>query len=64
VVADCVNIQKEIGAWMRLQFEQGCEAFTMAPLTRALKWTVEEVQIFLVDVRKDARNKDLHPIYD
>ena len=56
--------QKEIGAWNRLQIEQGLEAFAMAPLNRVLKWSVEEVQLFLVDVRKDCADREIHSVYD
>ena len=49
---------------MRLQFEEGCEAFAMAPLTRALGWTPEEVQLFLVEIRNDVAHKKIHPVYD
>ncbi|KAI8310246.1 putative methyltransferase tdiE [Colletotrichum sp. SAR11_240] len=38
----------------------------MAPLTRALKWKMDEVNVFLIDVRKEINNRDVHaywPIY-
>lgn len=47
-----------------MQIEAGLEAFTMAPLTRALGWSPEEVQLFLVDIRKDCTNRDIHSVYD
>jgi hypothetical protein len=59
-----INEQKEIGAFNRFQFEQGVDAFAMAPLTRILGWSTEEVQMFLVDVRKDVVDTNLHSIYD
>ena len=58
------GLQKYLGQLNRIQIEGGVEAFTFAPFTRALGWTVEEVQRFLVDVRKDCANKDLHSVYD
>jgi SAM-dependent methyltransferase len=30
------------------------------PLTRGLGWSVEEIEVFLVDVRKDVKNRDIH----
>ncbi|KAH7374701.1 S-adenosyl-L-methionine-dependent methyltransferase [Plectosphaerella cucumerina] len=57
---------KEIGAWCYENFSSGLSAITMAPLTRAHGWTPEEVELFLVDVRKDMANRSIHaywPIY-
>lgn len=51
---------KELGAWSRMNLENGLEAFTMAPLTRALGWSREEVTMFLADVRKDLDNRRIH----
>jgi len=47
-----------------MQIEAGLEAFALAPLTRALGWSAEDVQLFLSDVRKDCANKDIHSVYD
>lgn len=55
---------KEIGAWNRLQIEQGLDAFAKAPLTRALGWSIEAVQVFLVDIRQDCGNRSIHSVYD
>lgn len=55
---------KEIGAWNRLQIEQGLDGFAKAPLTRALGWSLEEVELFLVEIRKDCKNRDIHSVYD
>ncbi|KAH7157274.1 S-adenosyl-L-methionine-dependent methyltransferase [Dactylonectria estremocensis] len=57
---------KEIGAWNHENMSSGLEAFTMAPLTRGHDMTPEEVNLLLVDVRKDLRNKEIHaywPVY-
>jgi hypothetical protein len=57
---------KEIGAWCYENFSSGLSAITMAPLTRAHGWTPEEVELFLVDVRKDMANRSIHaywPMY-
>ncbi|KXH65002.1 methyltransferase domain-containing protein [Colletotrichum salicis] len=51
---------KQLG---RIQLENGTtgmEAFTMAAFTRAFKWTPEAVNVFLVDVRNDLRDRDIH----
>ncbi|KAL0939160.1 methyltransferase domain-containing protein [Colletotrichum truncatum] len=57
---------KELGIWNNENMMAGLEAFSMAPLTRAHEWTREEVNVFLIDVRKDIHNRDVHaywPIY-
>lgn len=51
---------KELGAWNLVNIDSGIEGMTMALFTRGLGWTPEEVQIFLVDVRMDLRNRRLH----
>ncbi|PVH70396.1 S-adenosyl-L-methionine-dependent methyltransferase [Cadophora sp. DSE1049] len=45
------------------QLEQMCdsvEAFTLAPLTRILKWSNEETQVLMAKIRSDLRNKKNH----
>ncbi|KAK1545410.1 UMTA [Colletotrichum paranaense] len=57
---------KRIGEWNFHNFVDAAEAMALAPLTRVHNWTKEEVQVFLVGVRKDMRDKKIHsymPIY-
>ncbi|KAI3556241.1 UMTA [Colletotrichum abscissum] len=57
---------KRIGEWNFHNFVDAAEAMALAPLTRVHNWTKEEVQVFLVGVRKDMRDKTIHsymPIY-
>ncbi|KAJ0377305.1 hypothetical protein COL26b_004496 [Colletotrichum chrysophilum] len=57
---------KELGMWQNQSMMEGLEGFTMAPLTRALDWKKDEVNVFLIDVRKEINNRDVHaywPIY-
>jgi len=42
---------------------EGIQGLTITLLTRCLKWTVTEVELFLMDVRKDVRNKKIHSYY-
>jgi hypothetical protein len=45
------------------QMEQMCdcvESFTLALLTRVLKWSIEETQILMAGVRNDFRNRKNH----
>ncbi|KAK1970888.1 S-adenosyl-L-methionine-dependent methyltransferase [Colletotrichum sublineola] len=51
---------KELGAWCLENTLEGLEGFSMAPLTRALGWTREEVNIFLIEVRKKTRDTSIH----
>jgi hypothetical protein len=39
---------------------QGIEAMTMALFTRYLAWSAEQVHVFLVGVRKEIKNKNIH----
>ncbi|QKX57633.1 uncharacterized protein TRUGW13939_04751, partial [Talaromyces rugulosus] len=50
---------KEIGALDYHQFIEGLEAISLHILTNALGWKPEEVQVFLIDVRKDLKNPRL-----
>lgn len=43
-----------------LNYLQGLEGFTLAPFTRILDWTVEEVQVFLAQVRTESTNRKMH----
>ncbi|KAJ4137974.1 hypothetical protein NW754_000378 [Fusarium falciforme] len=57
---------KEIGLWTYENLGQGVSGLSLALFTRALGWTPEEVEVFLVDVRKDMKNRAVHgwwPIY-
>ena len=55
--------QKEAGAWNYLQYIEGLEAFMMALFTRMLGWAPEEVNIFLAQVRKEAKDPKIHSMY-
>ncbi|TDZ32612.1 Secondary metabolism regulator LAE1 [Colletotrichum spinosum] len=57
---------KELGIWQNENLNEGVEGFIIAPFTRILGWTKEEVQMLLIDIRKDVNNRNLHayfPIY-
>ena len=51
---------KEIGRWNMENLLQGAQAMTMAPLTRGLGWEPAEVEVFLIDVRKEIMNCNIH----
>jgi len=52
---------KKAGGLNKLQCLDGLEAFTMQLFTSTYGWTAEEVQAFLVEVRRDATLKGIHP---
>jgi hypothetical protein len=51
---------KEIGLWTMVNFLQGLHGLSMRPLTRGLGMMAEEVEVMLVDVRKDVKNPQIH----
>lgn len=51
---------KVIGLYMRSVIYDGLQGISMGPFTRALKWTPEEVELFLVDVRKSLMDASTH----
>jgi len=54
---------KEVGMYQMVNFLDGLQALTVALFTRALGWTLPEVEAFLVDVRKDIKNRNIHSYY-
>lgn len=55
---------KNIGLFEMVNMDEGLEGLTIMLFTRALKWTQEEVQLFLTQVRKDAKDKSIHSYYN
>jgi hypothetical protein len=51
---------KTLGLWSLANSLDGLEGFTMAFFTRILGWQPEEVQVFLIDVRDDHKNRGKH----
>ncbi|PGH02085.1 hypothetical protein AJ79_07722 [Helicocarpus griseus UAMH5409] len=51
---------KQLGAWTMVNMLQGLAAFSLAPSTRGLGWEREKLERFLVDVRKDVRDRKIH----
>ncbi|OLN88703.1 hypothetical protein CCHL11_01689 [Colletotrichum chlorophyti] len=57
---------KKLGLWTQENFGSALEAMCMAPFTRVLGWNRIEVDVFLIDVRNDLKNKSHHsytPVY-
>ena len=51
---------KEIGAWQLENNLQGLQGWSMAPLTRGLGWSSEDVEVFMIEVRNDLKNRKIH----
>jgi hypothetical protein len=62
LLIDLLREQKTIGAWNLLNVLEGIEAFSMALFTRILGWSAAEVEVLLVDVRKDLRDPGVHSL--
>ncbi|KAL2214974.1 S-adenosyl-L-methionine-dependent methyltransferase [Thermoascus aurantiacus ATCC 26904] len=54
---------KALGAWNLMQAETGFEAGAMALLTRFHGWSADEVRIFTARTLKDARDRNIHPLF-
>lgn len=57
---------KELGMWMLENFSNGLSGLSMAVFTRGLGWTQEELEVFLIEVRKSMKDTSVHgywPIY-
>lgn len=54
---------KEIGAWTLENILQGIQGFSLALFTRILGWSPEQVELFLVDVRRDFKDKNIHSYF-
>ncbi|KAI7763927.1 hypothetical protein LZL87_006309 [Fusarium oxysporum] len=53
----------EIGQYAKLSLESDLVGYSQMIWHEVLKWPAEEYQIFLMQVRKDLRNKKLHPYF-
>jgi len=56
--------ERQIGAINMMQMLDGLEAFTINLFTNILGWSPEQVQLFLKDVREDARKRSVHMIHN
>jgi len=57
---------KHVGAWVQQNMLDAVESLSLMIFTNVLGWSRAEVDVFLVDVRKDLKNRQIHaywPIY-
>jgi hypothetical protein len=51
---------KEVGKYALVAAEMGVEDVMLAPLSRTLGWSREEIQVLAASVRKDLRERSVH----
>lgn len=51
---------KLVGAYYHMLTSQGLEGYTLRLYTHALKWSYEEIQVLLADVRRDMNDRSIH----
>ncbi|KAI9764329.1 MAG: hypothetical protein M1840_008547 [Geoglossum simile] len=54
---------KELGQWIALGTHEGLEPYSLALLTRVLKWDRAKIEALLVEVRKDIRDRSIHAYF-
>jgi hypothetical protein len=54
---------KKVGLFEGVNIQEGIDALSLRLFSGALKWSPEEVQMLLMDARKQARDKDVHSYY-
>lgn len=52
------------GAWNLQNVLSGLDGFTMATFTRIFGWTPEDVELFLVNVRKEMKDIKIHAYWN
>jgi hypothetical protein len=51
---------KELGVWNNENIAIALESLTVAPFTRALGWSIEDVHVLLSSVRRDLNDPRIH----
>lgn len=54
---------KDLGMWSLANMDQALEAATLAPLTRSLGWTKDEVLVLVSQARKVLRDPTVHAFW-
>ena len=49
--------------WNHENISGGLESLSLGLFTRCLGWSKEEVEVFLVDVRKEMKDTKIHAYY-
>lgn len=56
--------EKLLALWSQQNLMDGIQGMTMRNLTTGLGWSPEQVEMLLVDVRRDLKNKRIHSYID
>jgi len=56
--------EKLVALWMQQDLLDGLQGFSMRALVKGLGWSTEEVELLLMDVRKDIHNRQIHAYCD
>jgi hypothetical protein len=51
---------RQVGAWAKEDLLTRLQGLSMAIFSRGLGMSVEEIEMFLVDVRKDINSRNMH----
>lgn len=51
---------KEIGLWTMMNMLEALQGLSMRPFTQGLGWSTEEVEVFLIGVRRDVKDRGVH----
>lgn len=51
---------KEIGRYQQVNMIESMESYSLAPFTRVLGWSPDQVQAFFAGVRKELMDRSLH----
>jgi hypothetical protein len=54
---------KELGMWTHANIVGDLKGISLAIFTRIYHWTAEELELFLVDVRKEMRDPQIHAYF-
>ena len=55
---------KELGQWTLVNIMEGLQGFSLALMTRFLGMTPAEIELLLVEVRKDMKNPKIHSYWE
>jgi hypothetical protein len=55
---------KELGIWNYANMGESTSGISMALFTRGLGWSVEELEVFLVDVRREMKSTKIHAYWN
>lgn len=59
-MAGAARLTRHAGMWTLENLGNGLSGLSMALFTRALGWSVQEMEVFLMDVRKQMKDRSIH----